>query len=130
MAIFTARKVDINGHTTAILSIQGEVDVNTEGRKSDVVVLHGEFDELINNRIKWIILDLSEATYIVSSGFGQILAAMTRLRARRGDLYIACIHGAVWTAASTVGLDSLLKFFSTIEEALAEIRQKVSAVSP
>ena len=63
-------------------------------------------------------LDLTRASYVVSRGFGQILVALARLRTRNGDLRAAGATGAVWSAASTVGLDNIIKFYPNVDEAV------------
>lgn len=98
-----------------VVECKGEMDIGEEGVDRLRVVL----DTLVEQGHRQVVLDLSEMTYIVSRGFGQMLVALARLRTRRGDLRVAGAKGSVWTAATTVGLDSILKFFPTVEEAVA-----------
>ena len=104
-----------------VVAVQGEMDIGATG----VDAFRAQLDELVEEGVRHVVLDLGGSTYIVSRGFGQMLVAMTRLRARRGDLRVAAAHGPVWTAASTVGLDNILKFYSTVEEAVTSFEQEL-----
>lgn len=98
----------------AIVQFSGEMDIGELG----VDQLRQAFDELVDGGVRNVVLDLSEATYIVSRGFGQMLVALARLRTRGGDLRIAGAHGSVLAAADMVGLNSIIRFYPTREEAI------------
>lgn len=97
-----------------VVEIAGDMDIGDHGVDRFRQILDG----LIDSGDRHIVLDLARASYIVSRGFGQILVALARLRTRSGDLRAAGATGAVWSAASTVGLDNIIKFYPTVEEAL------------
>jgi anti-sigma B factor antagonist len=97
-----------------VVEVSGEMDIGPTG----VDRFHEILDGLVDAGERRIVLDLSSATYIVSRGFGQMLVALARLRTRSGDLRAAGAKGAVWAAASAVGLDNIIKFYATVDEAL------------
>jgi anti-anti-sigma factor len=97
-----------------VVEVRGEMDIGPTGVDRFRQILDGEIDAG-NCRL---VLDLTEATYIVSRGFGQMLVALARVRTRRGDLRVAGARGAVWSAASAVGLDNIIKFYAGAGEAL------------
>jgi len=98
----------------ALVELAGEMDIGPAGVDRFRQILDG----LVESGERRIVLDLSDASYIVSRGFGQILVALARLRTRNGDLRVAGARGAVWSAASAVGLDNIIKFYASVEEAL------------
>ena len=100
--------------SVSIVELAGEMDIGPMGVDRFRQILDG----LVEGGEHRIVLDLSQASYIVSRGFGQILVALARLRTRSGDLRAAGAKGAVWAAASAVGLDNIIKFYATVEEAL------------
>lgn len=99
----------------AVVKCAGEMDIGEMG----VDQLRGAFDQLVESGVRNVVLDLSEATYIVSRGFGQMLVALARLRTRGGDLRIAGARGSVLAAADMVGLNSIIRFYTTREEAVS-----------
>jgi len=97
-----------------VVEISGDMDIGHSGVDRFRQILDG----LIDGGARHIVLDLSKASYIVSRGFGQVLVALARLRTRSGDLRAAGATGAVWSAASTVGLDNIIKFYPTVDQAV------------
>ena len=97
-----------------VVELSGEMDTGPAGVDRFRQILDG----LIDAGEHRIVLDLTDASYIVSRGFGQILVALARLRTRSGDLRAAGARGAVWSAASAVGLDNIIKFYNSADEAL------------
>ena len=98
----------------AIVRIVGEMDIGETG----VDRLRVAFDRIVEDGVRNVVADLSEATYIVSRGFGQMLVALARLRTRGGDLRVAGARGAVLRAADTVGLNNIMRFYPTSETAV------------
>ncbi|MBM3500688.1 MAG: STAS domain-containing protein [Armatimonadetes bacterium] len=104
----------------SVVAVSGEMDIGPSG----VDRFHQVLDGLVEGGDRRIVLDLSQASYVVSRGFGQMLVALARLRTRDGDLRAAGAQGAVWAAASAVGLDNIIKFYGTVEEALASFAEE------
>jgi len=105
--------------TIVVVKLSGEMDIGEEG----VDRLRAALDAVVEEGIRFVVLDLTDMTYVVSRGFGQMLVALARLRTRSGDLRIAGAKGSVWTAASTVGLDNIIKFYETVDEAVASFEE-------
>jgi anti-sigma B factor antagonist len=100
--------------SVTVVELAGEMDIGHSGVDRFRQILDG----LIDAGTRHIVLDLTRASYVVSRGFGQILVALARLRTRNGDLRAAGATGAVWSAASTVGLDNIIKFYPNVDEAV------------
>ncbi|MGQ9729726.1 MAG: STAS domain-containing protein [Candidatus Zipacnadales bacterium] len=105
-----------------IVEVSGEMDIGPNGVERFRQIL----DDLVDGGERRVVLDLSEATYIISRGFGQMLVALTRLRSQKGDLRVAGAKGAVWSAATTVGLDNIIKFYPSCEEALNSFAEEAA----
>jgi anti-anti-sigma factor len=103
-----------------VVTLEGEMDIGEEG----VDRLRSVLDSVVEDGRRFVVLDLSKMTYIVSRGFGQMLVALARLRTRRGDLRVAGAKGSVWTAVTTVGLDNIVQFYPTTEEAVASFADR------
>jgi anti-sigma B factor antagonist len=106
----------------SVVAVAGEMDIGPTGVDRFRQVLDG----LVEAGERRIVLDLSEAAYVVSRGFGQILVALARLRTRNGDLRAAGAKGAVWAAANAVGLDNIIKFYAGVDEALKSFAEEAS----
>lgn len=106
------------GAAPTTLRIKGEMDIGEGG----VDALREALDRIIEEGARQVVIDLSDASYIISRGFGQMLVALARLRTRQGDLRIAGARGSVWTAARTVGLDNIIRFYPTLDEAVSSFR--------
>jgi anti-sigma B factor antagonist len=111
MTIQTGRSSDPG---VTLVKISGEMDIGEGG----VDELRDTLDQLVESGSRNVVLDLSEATFIVSRGFGQMLVALARLRTRRGDLRVAGARGSVWNSARTVGLDNIMRFYPDVDEAV------------
>jgi anti-sigma B factor antagonist len=97
-----------------VVEVAGEMDIGHSGVDRFRQILDG----LVDAGARRVVVDLSRASYVVSRGFGQILVALARLRTRNGDLRAAGAQGAVWSAASTVGLDNIIKFYPSVDDAV------------
>jgi len=104
----------------SVVAVSGEMDIGPLG----VDRFHQVLDGLVEAGERRVVLDLSHAAYVVSRGFGQMLVALARLRTRDGDLRVAGAGGAVWAAASAVGLDNIIKFYASVEEALESFAEE------
>ena len=102
-----------------VVEVSGEMDIGPTGVDRFREILDG----LIDSGARCVVLDLAGATYIVSRGFGQILVALARLRTRSGDLRAAGAAGAVWSAASAVGLDNIIKFYPDAGQAVSSFAE-------
>ncbi len=86
--------------------------------------LRKELDGLIDeHQVADIVIDLRLATYVAPRGFGQMLVVLFRCRTRRGDMVVSGAEGSVWSAASTVGLDNVIDFYSDEEAAIAKLTE-------
>jgi anti-sigma B factor antagonist len=80
-ATFAAREGDEDG--TWILAVAGEIDVATSPE------LRRELHQLADREPARLVLDLSDVTFIDSSGLGVLVGALKRLREEdRGDILV------------------------------------------
>ncbi len=103
----------------AVVKIVGEMEIGETG----VDRLRQALDQIVEEGVCNVVADLSEATYIVSRGFGQMLVALARLRTRGGDLRVAGATGSVLRAADTVGLSNIMRFYPTVEAAVVSFTE-------
>jgi anti-sigma B factor antagonist len=103
-----------------ILAVEGEVDLAT------APVLRSALVELSERETRRIVIDLSEVTYMDSTGLGVLVGAQRRLPAG-GMIVVAGAQPAVRDLFALTGLDRNFGLFSTAEEAVVELSAAASA---
>lgn len=95
-----------------------------------VLVLRGELDldsapnlrrallDAINDGHHMIVVNLTDATFIDSSGLGVLVNALRRLHGVDGELRVAAARRSITTAIEMSGLDKLLGLFPDVESAV------------
>ena len=111
----------------------------TESLTDDVLVLklEGElmggdeskpFHDRIYNAIReghiHIVVDMSGAKWMNSSGLGMLMAGLTTLRSSDGDLRLACLSERVRRPIEITKLDEVLKGFDTVDQAVASFEEE------
>ena len=66
-----------------------------------------------------IIVDMANVKWMNSSGLGMLMGALTTLRSSGGEMYLINVSDRVRRPVEVTRLDSVLKMFSTFEEAAA-----------
>lgn len=95
-----------------LLTVKGSLDTNTVS----------EFDKnfqsvLRNNRFK-LVVDLKDAHYISSAGWGLFVSEIRRIRGENGDLVLAGMLPDVLDIFELLQFNTILKFFPDVETAV------------
>jgi len=99
--------------STLILRIKGELDQYNADR------YRVRFDmRIVSPEIQKVVIDISELSFIDSSGVGFLVGRFKTARAFSKDLVIVCNSSYINKLLSTCGIEKLIKKYSTIEEAL------------
>jgi len=110
-------------------------DVRVDG--IPVLVPHGEIDALTAPQIgrsiiglldqgeRSVVVDLSEATFMDSTGLGVLVNGLRQLGRRNGRLAIVCPTERILRPFRIAGLQGLLPIFSSREEAIGELAPAV-----
>lgn len=101
--------------TIALVSVAGELDLYNANRLKDVAV------RLLNKQEPYVIVDLSELTYVDSSGIGVILYIYTGAQKRNLTVYFTGIRGNVAKVVQLTKLDGFLPMRGSVEEAADDI---------
>jgi anti-sigma B factor antagonist len=88
--------------TDEVITVLGELDIGTAPhfRRAVGGLLVGEAPHLV--------IDLSEADFVDSSGIAAIVWALFRARAAGGDIVVVDAHDTVGPAIALAGLDNLI----------------------
>ncbi len=74
---------------------------------------------LIETGTRALVMDFDKVQWINSNGIGIIIACLIGLRNSGGDLCFANVHDAAGHYFEITRLDTVIKIFGTIEEAVA-----------
>jgi len=75
--------------------------------------------DIIDQKPKRVVVDLSRVPYIDSSGLAVLIGAMQSLEHEGGVFMLAGAQGAVRMILESAKLDKYFRLFPTVEEALA-----------
>ncbi|MER7566964.1 STAS domain-containing protein [Streptomyces sp. NPDC097941] len=104
-------RTDADGIT--VLGLDGEIDHQSV---SGLTRALAPADASVERRV---VIDLSRVTFMDSSGVNALIAAFQAARATGGWLRLVVVRGAVLRTLQLVGLDTVIPFHSTLEDALA-----------
>ena len=65
-----------------------------------------------------IVVDLTDTTFIDSSGLGALVAGLKTTRAAGGDLRLACAPAQVVTALELTNLNRVFRTYTSVDESL------------
>lgn len=95
----------------AVLSCPGRLNMSAAPRFKQLV------DDVVGEGASRVVVDLSETTFVDSSGLGAMVGGLKTARQAGGDLRIAGAGEQVRTVLSLTNLDRILKAYPTVEEA-------------
>jgi anti-sigma B factor antagonist len=99
----------------AVIELKGEVDLYTCPELKD------ELLRVIGDGAILVVVDLTETTFIDSTGLGVLIRGVERLTTEDGRLAVVCIDPNMVKVFEVTGLDRVFTIYSTREEALAQV---------
>lgn len=97
---------------TKILTVAGEIDVYTAP----------QFKEAVNGIIaggqKHLVIDMSDVTYMDSSGFGTLLSATRRLRPQGGTINLVKCNSSIDRILRITRLNTVFNTYESIDDAI------------
>lgn len=98
-----------------VVRATGEIDVYTAPDfKSSI-------SQAMNSGAKNLVIDLTDVSYMDSSGFGTLLGATKRLRPKGGKINLVGCSEAIERMLKITRLDSIFGMFSSVDDALADL---------
>ncbi|MFF0018552.1 STAS domain-containing protein [Streptomyces sp. NPDC005374] len=105
-------RTDTDGIT--VLSVHGEIDYQTVG------ALTRAMSSGDAGSVHRVVVDLSQVTFMDSSGVNALILSYQAATAGRGWLRLAGVRGAVLRTLQLVGIDSVIPCRPTVRDALVE----------
>ena len=97
----------------AVVRVAGEIDVYT------APLLRDKLDEQLRNGSADLVVDLTEVSFLDSTGLGVLVGRLKRVRTIGGTLRLVVSDGRVLKVFSITGLDKVFEIHSDLERALA-----------
>jgi anti-sigma B factor antagonist len=110
------------GNRAARVVVAGEVDLSTAPELKKVLT------GVIDGGARFVLVDLSDATFIDSTTLGVLMGAVKRVRPDGGEIAIACDDPNILKIFEITLLDRTFAIFDTPEEGAAHLLREVSAV--
>jgi anti-sigma B factor antagonist len=104
------------GNDIAILSLTGEVEVANASQVRDAAL------KLVSGGRKYLVVDLSGAEYMDSTGLGTLVGLHKRLRESGGQVLIAGALPRVRKIFDITGLTQVFRMHEDVSAALKEVR--------
>jgi anti-sigma B factor antagonist len=107
-----------------VIAVRGEIDLFTAPQLKQAVV------EAIDAGDDRVVIDLSELTFLDSTGLGVLIGAVRRLRAKGGALAIVNTEPSIAKTFQITGLDKVFTILPTRAEALAALDDSLDGATP
>ena len=95
-----------------LLSVKGFIDTTTSQE------FERAFQTVLGEKKFKLIVDLREANYISSAGWGIFVGEIKRIRGQKGDLFLAAMTPEVMDAYELLQFETIIKSFPTVDQAV------------
>jgi anti-sigma B factor antagonist len=99
--------------TTSVITLKGKLMLGEAAAQLETLV-----PQLLKSGRKNLVFDLSGVTHIDSTGIGRFIDAYSRLGQAGGQMRLAGATGAVRDSFRVTRLDTIFRFFPTVEAAV------------
>ena len=100
-------------HRANVLPLEGEIDLHVSP------AVTRSLNAMTEEKPERIVIDLSYATYIDSSGLAALILAMQKVEAYGGRFFLAGVHETMRSIFETSRLDQIFQIFPDVDAALA-----------
>src|SRR3712207_2280638 len=96
-----------------VLPLEGEIDLHVSPR------IAASLNQMITSKPKQLVVDLSQVSYIDSSGLAVLIEAMQNVAAYGGKFALAGLQEGVRPIFEIARLDQVFQIYPTVDAALA-----------
>lgn len=101
----------VEGQSATVLKLAGRLDATTVSQLERALT----DAQLSGNRV--IVIDLSDLTYVSSSGLRVLLTGRSNARKRGGEVFLCSLRPPVREVFEMVGFTAVFTIFDTLEQA-------------
>jgi len=98
-----------------VFFISGEVDMHNSPD------LEKKLGEYTSKKTKGIIIDLSDATYLDSSGIATLVECYRKTREYEGTFYLAALHDKIRPIFEIMRLEKVFPIKDSVDDVLSEV---------
>lgn len=102
-----------------IIELKGEIMGGADAEKFRKIIYDAIEEDLVN-----IIIDLSNATWMNSSGLGMLISGLTTVRSSGGDLRLANMSERVRRPLEITKLESVFLTYGSVDNAINSFKSK------
>ena len=102
-----------------VLRFQGDLNA------SEMIKIKDRLTRLVNKNHKKLLLDLKLARHVELAGLGILIDRLMKVRAQKGDIKLCNLRPEVEKAFRMVGVNTLIEFFRSEEEAIQSFASPV-----
>jgi anti-sigma B factor antagonist len=103
---------------THVVAVRGELDLHTAPE------LRRTLTELVALDSPYVIVDLTHAALVDSTSLSALLETARGLRAKGGELVVACRDRSIRKVFAITGVDQLLSVHASLEEAVEQALER------
>ena len=100
-------------HRPNVLPLEGDIDLHVSPAVTE------SLNAMIKKKPERIVIDLSRATYIDSSGLAALILAMQKVEAYGGRFFLTGVQETMRSIFETSRLDQIFQIFPDVDAALA-----------
>lgn len=104
-----------------IIAVAGEIDLYTAPDLKQLLT------QVIEDGATGVVMDLSETTFLDSTGLGVLIGGLKRLRSRDGALAVVNVDDSISRTFEITGLDQIFTIRTSRDEALAALDAELTA---
>jgi len=108
--------VNVSDHTkhadVTLLTVKGFIDTTTAPE------FEKAFQGVLGEKKYKLVIDLKNVNYISSAGWGIFISEIKRIRAQKGDLFLAGMNSEVAEVFELLEFNTILKSFPDVESAV------------
>lgn len=102
-----------NQGNAAVITARGELDLAT------VEILENEVERILGEGFNRLVIDLTEVTFMDSTGMRLLLVTAQRFDAAQGSLAVVLAGGPVERALAITGIDRMLMMYDSVAAAIS-----------
>jgi anti-sigma B factor antagonist len=100
-------------HRPNVLPLKGEIDLHVSPALTE------SLNAMTEKKPERVVIDLSRATYIDSSGLAALILAMQKVEAYGGKFFLTGLHETMRSIFESSRLDQIFQIFPDVDAALA-----------